>query len=172
MVINKVGAIQLSVTRVEAGSNTSTVTLRVVGGDEKRSQLSDSNIWSWVPRDSDPTKNALAGARSKYKRQTRPLVREGAPQKQDRICQKIINIWSRARDGARYQDLLTDRQSQCDFDFDLTPLGLNKLRHRLLHYPALTDVPVYSRTYIRVSLCFVKMYNMYISPTLMWPLVE
>jgi hypothetical protein len=25
-------------------------------------------------------------------------------------------------------------------------LGLNKLRHRLLHYPALTDVPVYSRT--------------------------
>jgi hypothetical protein len=46
-------------------------------------------------------------------------------------------------------------------------LGLNKLRHKLLHYPALTDVPVYSRTYIRVSLCFVKMYNMYISPTLL-----
>jgi hypothetical protein len=25
-------------------------------------------------------------------------------------------------------------------------LGLNKLRHKLLHYPALTDVPVCSRT--------------------------
>jgi hypothetical protein len=25
-------------------------------------------------------------------------------------------------------------------------LGSNKLRHRLLHYPALTDVPIYSRT--------------------------
>jgi hypothetical protein len=25
-------------------------------------------------------------------------------------------------------------------------LGVNKLTHRLLHYPALTDVPVYSRT--------------------------
>jgi hypothetical protein len=51
-------------------------------------------------------------------------------------------------------------------------LGLNQLRHKLLHYPALTEVPVYSWTYIRVSLCFVKMYNMYISPTLMWPWVE
>jgi hypothetical protein len=28
------------------------------------------------------------------KRETRPLVREGAPQKQDRNCQTIINIWS------------------------------------------------------------------------------
>jgi hypothetical protein len=28
------------------------------------------------------------------KKQTRPFVREGAPQKQDRNCQTIINIWS------------------------------------------------------------------------------
>jgi hypothetical protein len=46
-------------------------------------------------------------------------------------------------------------------------LGLNKLRHKLLHYSALTEVPVCRRSYITVSLCFVKMYNMYISPTLM-----
>jgi hypothetical protein len=46
-------------------------------------------------------------------------------------------------------------------------LGLNKLRQKLLHYTALTEVPVYRRNYIRVSLCFVKMYNMYISPSLM-----
>jgi hypothetical protein len=43
--------------------------------------------------------------------------------KQDRNCQKIINIWSRARDGAWYQDLLTGRQSQCDFDFDYESLS-------------------------------------------------
>jgi hypothetical protein len=60
----------------------------------------------------------------------------------------------------------TIQVSNCRF------LGLNKLRHKLLHYPALTEVPVYSRTYIRVSLYFMKMYNMYISHTLMWPRVE
>jgi hypothetical protein len=34
----------------------------------------------------------------------------------------------------------TVQVSNCRF------LGLNKLRHKLLHYPALTDLPVYSRT--------------------------
>jgi hypothetical protein len=66
---------------VEAGSNISTVTLRVVGGDEKGSLKTGSKIWSRDPRDSDPRKTALAWASSIYKRQTRPLVREGAPQK-------------------------------------------------------------------------------------------
>jgi hypothetical protein len=48
-----------NVTRVEAGSNTFTVTLRVVGGDERgKSQICDSKIW--FPRDSDPRKIALA----------------------------------------------------------------------------------------------------------------
>jgi hypothetical protein len=51
---------------------------------------------------------ALARDSSIYKRQTRPLVREGAPQKQYRNCQTVINIWSWAPDGARHQDLLTD----------------------------------------------------------------
>jgi hypothetical protein len=58
---------------VEAGSNTSTVTLRVVGGDEKGSLKSET-----VKRDSDPRKTTLASASSIYKRQTRPLVREDA----------------------------------------------------------------------------------------------
>jgi hypothetical protein len=44
---------------VEAGSNTSTVTLLVVGGDKNGSFKSDSKIWSRVPRDSDPRKTAL-----------------------------------------------------------------------------------------------------------------
>jgi hypothetical protein len=42
------------------------------------------------------------------KRQTRPLVIEGAPEKQDRNSQGL--------DTKTYW--LTDRQSQCDFDFD------------------------------------------------------
>jgi hypothetical protein len=35
--------------------------------------------------DSDPRKTALARVSSAYIRQTRPLVREGAPQKQDLV---------------------------------------------------------------------------------------
>jgi hypothetical protein len=58
-----------------------------------KSQIWESKIWSRVSRDSDPRKTALVMASSIYKRQTRPLVREGAPQKQDRNCQTIISIW-------------------------------------------------------------------------------
>jgi hypothetical protein len=58
-----------TVTRVEAGSNTSTVTLLVVGGDEKRSLKTDTVKYE----------TALARASSIYKRQIRPLVLEGAP---------------------------------------------------------------------------------------------
>jgi hypothetical protein len=75
-------------TRVEAGSNTSTVTLRVVGGDEKGSLESETVKYG---RESHPRKTALARASSIYKRQTRPLVRQGAPQKQDRDCQRALD---------------------------------------------------------------------------------
>jgi hypothetical protein len=74
-----------------------------------KSQIWDTKIWSWVPRDSDPRKPTLARASSIYKRQTRPLVREGALQKQGRNCQMGL-------DTKTYW--LTDRQSQCDFDSD------------------------------------------------------
>jgi hypothetical protein len=72
------------------------------------SQIWESKIWSWVPRVSDPRKTALARASSIFKRQTRPLIREGVPQKQDRNCQTVIHIWSWAPDGARHKDLLTN----------------------------------------------------------------
>jgi hypothetical protein len=83
-----VGAMS-SVTRVEAGSNTSTVILRVVGGDEKGSLKYETVKYG---RESQGT--ALARASSIYKRQNHPLVRESAPQKQDRNCQRVINIRS------------------------------------------------------------------------------
>jgi hypothetical protein len=73
-----------------------------------KSQVWDSKIWSRVPRDSDPRKTPLARARSIYKRQTHHHIREGTPEKQDRNCQRVINIWSWAPDGARHQDLLID----------------------------------------------------------------
>jgi hypothetical protein len=62
-------------------------------------QMWDSKIWSREQRDSDPRSTALARASSMSKRQTRHIVREGAPQKQNRNCQKVINIWSKAADG-------------------------------------------------------------------------
>jgi hypothetical protein len=94
-------------------------------------------LWSRVPRDSDPRKTALGRTSSIYKRQARPLVREGVPKKQHRNCQMvIINIWSWAPDGARHQDLLTHRQSQCDFDLSTeaeeSPLLRSVTRKRLL----------------------------------------
>jgi hypothetical protein len=73
-----------------------------------KSQISDSKIWPRVPRDSDQRKTALAKTSSIYKRQTHPLVREGAPQKEDGNCQRVICSWSWAPDGARRQDLLID----------------------------------------------------------------
>jgi hypothetical protein len=58
--------------RVEAGSNTFTVTLR---GDEKGSLKSEKVIYGRESQGTRLRKAALARAR-----QTRPLVREGAPQ--------------------------------------------------------------------------------------------
>jgi hypothetical protein len=59
-----------------------------------KSQIWDSKIWSRAPRDSDPRKTTMARTSSLYKKQTRPLVREGASEKQVRNCQRVINIWS------------------------------------------------------------------------------
>jgi hypothetical protein len=75
---------------------------------KEKSQIWDSKIWSQVPRDSDPSKTMLMRTSSTYKRHTCPLIREGAPQKQGHNCQRVINIWPWAPDGARHQDLLID----------------------------------------------------------------
>jgi hypothetical protein len=92
-----------------------------------KSQIWESKIWSRGPRDSNPRKTTLGRTNGIYKRQTRPLVREDATEKQDRNCQKVINIWSWAKTY-----WLTDRQSQCDFDFGLERLLNHKQRLRKL----------------------------------------
>jgi hypothetical protein len=71
-----------------------------------KSQIWESKIWSRVTRTSDPRKTTLSTASSIYKRHIRPLVREGVPEKLDRNCQRVINIWSWTPDGARHQDWL------------------------------------------------------------------
>jgi hypothetical protein len=59
----------------------------------------DSKIWPRILQDSDPKMTALARTSSNCKQQTRPLVREGAPDQQTRNCQTIIKIWSLAPNG-------------------------------------------------------------------------
>jgi hypothetical protein len=74
-------------TRVEAGSNTSTVTLRVVGGDEKGNLKSETVKYGHEPQ----------GTRTRERLRWRgpdPSSRQrGRPTKQDRNCQTVINIW-------------------------------------------------------------------------------
>jgi hypothetical protein len=70
------------------------------------------------PKGLVPEKDCAGKGQQHIQRQTRPFFREGATQIRDRNCQRVINIWSRSPDGAWHQDLLTDRQTQCDFDFD------------------------------------------------------
>jgi hypothetical protein len=45
------------------------------------------------------------------KLQTRALVREGAPQKEDRRFSTGSNIWSQVPEWTRHQDILTDSLS-------------------------------------------------------------
>jgi hypothetical protein len=62
-----------------------------------------------------------------YKRQTRPLVRDGGPTKTGSNCQRVINIWSWAPDKARHQDLLIDWPS-----IIMWLLNCNQLAARML----------------------------------------
>jgi hypothetical protein len=82
---NEVYRITPAVPRVVAGSNTSTVTLRVVGADEKGSLKSETVKYG---RESQGTR-ARRGLRwqgpAAYRKDTRH-VRDGAPQKQERKC--------------------------------------------------------------------------------------
>jgi hypothetical protein len=121
---NEKPIINESLTHVEAGSNTSTVTLRVVGGDEKGS-LKSKTVKYGRESQGTRTQERLRWRRPAPCTKDRPVLsKERTPhKKQDSNCQKVINIWSWAPDGARHQDWLTDRltdrQSECYFDFDL-----------------------------------------------------
>jgi hypothetical protein len=106
------GAIESMKTRVEAGSNTSTATLRVVGGD-KMGSLKSETVKYGRKFQGTRTEKDCPGKGQRHIQQTDPSSRQsGRPtkkkKKQDRNCQTVKNIWSFAPDGARHQDLLTD----------------------------------------------------------------
>jgi hypothetical protein len=82
------------VSRVEAGSNTSTVTLRVVVGDKKGRLKSERVKYGRESHGTQTRVTALARASSNYKRQTRSPVRERAPYKNTRNCLTVIKTWS------------------------------------------------------------------------------
>jgi hypothetical protein len=104
------------ITRVEAGSNTSTVTLRVVGADEKGSLKSESVKYGREIQGTR-TRERLPGEGEQYIQKTDPSSRQrGRPTKprpQLSNSNKYMGL-----DAKTYW--LTDRQSQCDFDFDLS----------------------------------------------------
>jgi hypothetical protein len=94
---------------VEAGSNASTVTLRVVGGDEEGSLKSDTVKYGLEYQGTRTRERLLWQGPAAYTKNRLVLSSERAPhKKQDRNCQTVINIWSWAPDGARHQDLLAD----------------------------------------------------------------
>jgi hypothetical protein len=109
--------------RVEAGSNISTVTLRVVGGDEKGSLKFESVKYGRESQGTRTRERLRWQEPAAYTKDrpvlSSPLVREGAPEEQDRNYQTGTNI---VLDTKTY--CLTGRQSPCDYDFDLESLEM------------------------------------------------
>jgi hypothetical protein len=107
--LNTVGRVLWHHPRVEAGSNTSTVILRVVGGDEKGS-LKSEIVKYGLKSQGTRTRERLRWQRPAAHTKDRPdLLSERAPHKNKTVTvTQVKMIWSRAPDGARYQDLLTD----------------------------------------------------------------
>jgi hypothetical protein len=66
-----------------------------VGGDDKGSLKSERLKDCHEYRGTRTQKKIYAGEGQQHiKIETRPLVREGAPQEQDRNCERVINISS------------------------------------------------------------------------------
>jgi hypothetical protein len=84
-----------SVTLVEAGSNTSTVTLRVVGGDEKGS-LKSETVKDGLKSEGTRTRERLRWQGPAAHKKDRPdLSSERAPYKnKPETVTQVIKIWS------------------------------------------------------------------------------
>jgi hypothetical protein len=89
--------------RVDAGSNTAIVTLRVVGGDEKGSLRSETLKYGSESQGTRTRKRLRWQGPAPYKKD-RPVLSSSGHEPQMGLNTKTY--------------LLTDRQSQCDFDFD------------------------------------------------------
>jgi hypothetical protein len=103
--------------RVEAGKNTSTVTLRVLRGDGSSIRW-DSNVWLWVLRDSDHWQIALQITDPSSRQRGRPKTKSKGIFRRKKGKYKI---WSWTPKGVPHTktNWLTDRQSQRNSDFDV-----------------------------------------------------
>jgi hypothetical protein len=88
--------------------NTSIVTLGVVGGDEKGSLKSETVKYGHDSQGTRTRERLRWREPAEYTKDRPVLSLEGAPEKQDRNWQRVINIWSWAPDEARHQHLLID----------------------------------------------------------------
>jgi hypothetical protein len=103
-------------TRVEAGSNTSTVTLRVIWGDEKGSLKSETVKYGRQYQGTRTRERLWWQGTVAYSKDRPILSSERAPhKKQDCNCQNSNKYL--VMSPKTYW--LTDHQSQCDSDFDL-----------------------------------------------------
>jgi hypothetical protein len=81
-------------TRMEAGSNTSILTLRVVGGDEKGSLKSETVKYGRESHGLGPEKDCAKQGPAAYTKDRPVLSSEReSHKKQDRNCQTVMNIW-------------------------------------------------------------------------------
>jgi hypothetical protein len=89
---------------MEAGSNTSTVTLRVVGGDENGS-LKSERVKYGLKSQGTRTRERLRWQGPAAHKKDRPVLsseKPPPPQEQDRNCHTVINIWSWGLDTKTY----------------------------------------------------------------------
>jgi hypothetical protein len=82
-------------TRVEAGSNTSTVTLRVVGGDEKGSLKSETVKYGLKSQGTRAKERLRWQGPAAYTKDRPVLSSEWAPHKNKTVTvTQVIKIWS------------------------------------------------------------------------------
>jgi hypothetical protein len=85
---DEVTRITVSCTRVEAGSNTSTVTLRVVGGDEKKSVSSETVKYGREPQGIRTRERLRWPGPAAYEKDRHVLASERAPHKNKTVTFK------------------------------------------------------------------------------------
>jgi hypothetical protein len=113
---------------VEAGSNTSTVTLRVVGGDKKESLKSETVKYGRESQGTRTRERLRWQGPAAYKKVRPDLSSEGAPHKNNTVTvkqewkYKYLVMSLRWGSIPRLTDWLT-LQSQCDFDLRNSSVG-------------------------------------------------
>jgi hypothetical protein len=101
----------ITLSRVEAGSNTSIVTVRVIGGDEKGSLKTETVKYRHKSLGTRPRERLRSRRAAEYTKDRPVLSSERAPHKNKPVTVNLINIWLCAPYGVRHQDLLIDRSA-------------------------------------------------------------